>query len=165
MCRRSLFVVILPLGVLILMLVMMGHGFAGEKIRFHSQHINVATEIETVEVGDEPGHIITIFQAKGVGIRREGPTEPAYKIEIWGTGDYRSDGTGKEHGYGKFTFADGSSYYEEWVGQVSDGHDVGTAVYFNGTGRFKGMKGESEFDCTLLGDRFICEVDGTIELP
>ena len=42
---------------------------------------------------------------------------------------------------------------------------AGTAVYYNGTGRFAGMKGGSEFDCTPLGDRFVCKVDGVLERP
>ena len=145
--------------------ILIGQALAGEKIYFKAQHVNVATGREAVEIGDEPGHTLAMFQAKGVGVRREGPAEPPYKIEIWGTGDYRKDDTGKEHGYGKFTFSDGSSYYEEWTGNVADGRGVGTAIYFNGTGRFKGMRGGSKFDCALLGDRFICEVEGTIELP
>lgn len=147
-------------------LLVCGHrGSAGEKIHFQSQHINVATKFETVEVGDEPGHVIAFFEAKGVGSRLKGPTEPPYKIEIWGSGDYREDGTGKGQGYGKFIFADGSSYFEKWTSSLKDGHDIGTAVYYNGTGRFKGMKGGSKFDCIPMGDRFICEVEGTIELP
>jgi hypothetical protein len=81
------------------------------------------------------------------------------------TSEYQGDGTGKELGYGKFIFSDGSYYYERWTGNVKGNRDTGTAVYFGGTGRFKGMKGGSTFDCILLGDRFICEVDGTIELP
>lgn len=164
MLRCSLYVFISS-WLLVVMSSMTPDVFAGEKFRFYSQHANVLHKIETMEVGDEPGHKIAIFQAKGVGMRREGPVEPAYKIEIWGTGDYRDDGTGSAHGYGKFTFSDDSSYYEKWSSKMSKGHDVGTAVYFKGTGRFKGMKGESEFDCTLLGERFICEVEGTIELP
>jgi hypothetical protein len=138
---------------------------AGETIKFHSQHINVSVKWESIEVPDQPGHVVGMFAAKGLGVRRSGPPEPPYKIEIWGTGDYRKDGTGADHGYGRFTFSDGSSYDEEWSGKVSGGRDVGTAVYSNGTGRFKGMKGGSKFDCQLFGDRFICEVDGTIELP
>ncbi len=150
----------------ILLMVLSSHPVsAGEKIHFHSQHINVATKFETVEVGDEPGHVIAFFEAKGVGSRLKGPAEPPYKIDIWGSGDYRDDGTGKGQGYGKFVFADGSSYYERWTSTLKDGHDVGTAVYYNGTGRFKGMKGGSKFDCLPMGDRFICEVEGTIELP
>ena len=139
--------------------------WGGKTIKFQSQHVNVVTRSDLVEVGDEPEHNISLFEAKGLGIRREGPAEPPYKIEIWGTGDSRGDGTGETSGYGKFIFADGSSYYERWTSQAADGHDVGTAVYFKGSGRFAGMKGGSKFDCVSLGDRFVCEVEGTIELP
>ena len=149
----------------VLLLAAMTVAWGGKTIKFQSQHINVVTRSDQVEIGDEPGHAISLFEAKGLGIRREGPKEPPYKIEIWGTGDSRGDGTGKGSGYGKFIFADGSSYYERWTSQAPYGHDVGTAVYFKGSGRFAGMKGGSKFDCTSLGDRFVCEVEGTIELP
>lgn len=139
--------------------------FAAETIKFHSQHILVVSKFDSIEMPDQAGHIIGMFQAKGVGVRRAGPQEPPYKIEAWGTGDYRKDGAGKDRGYARFIFADGSSYDEDWAGSGSGGHDVGTAMYYNGTGRFKGMKGGSKFDCASLGDRIVCEVDGTIELP
>ena len=76
--------------------ILTGQALAGEKIHFKAQHINVATGSEAVEIGDEPGHTLAMFQAKGVGIRREGPAEPPYKIEIWGTGDYRKRRHGKK---------------------------------------------------------------------
>ncbi len=165
MSKRSLLVALSVVVVLIFVAAMVQTSSAGKTITFHSKHINVATRFDTVEVGDKPGHVVALFQAKGVGTRTQGPAEPPYKIEIWGTGDYLGDGTGKEHGYGKFIFSDGSYYYEKWTGNVKGNRDTGTAVYFGGTGRFEGMKGGSKFDCILLGDRFICEVDGTIELP
>ena len=160
--RISVFslLIILALG-----FMTMSNAAAGEIIKFRSKHINVATRFDTVEVGDKPGHVVALFQAKGVGSRYEGPEEPPYKIEISGTGDYQGDGTGKELGYGKFIFSDGSYYFERWTGNVKGDRDTGTAVYFGGTGRFNGMKGGSKFDCILLGDRFICDVEGTIELP
>jgi hypothetical protein len=138
---------------------------AGELIKFKSHHDNVATKWEPSELGDEPGHIRATFEAKGIGIRYQGPNEPPYKVDVWGSGEYWKDGTGSDRGYGKFTFADGSYYYEEWTGKVANGRDVGTAVYYGGSGRFNGMKGGSKFDCKLMGDRFTCDVEGTIELP
>jgi len=138
---------------------------AGQTIKFKSKHINVATKFESGEVGDRPGHLIGFYTLKGAGTRIEGPPEPPYKIEIWGTGDYAGDGTGKDSGYGKFTFSDGSSYYEVWSGTSKAGRGTGTATYYNGTGRFEGMKGGSKWDCALLGDRGVCDVEGTIELP
>ena len=128
---------------------------SGERIEFYAKHINVSTGSEAVEVGDEPGHILAFFSAKGVGTRLEGPEEPPYKIEIQGTGDYRADGSGKDQGYGKFIFADGSYYFERWSGEVKDGRALGTATYYGG----------SKYDCGLMGDRFICDVRGFIELP
>ncbi|MBK36849.1 MAG: hypothetical protein CME26_15140 [Gemmatimonadetes bacterium] len=138
---------------------------AGERIESQSTHINVVSRFDTLRVDDDQGRFIAIIRASGAGRRVEGPEEPPYTIEIWGTGDYKNDGTGDEHGYGKFTFADGSSYFEEWTSKAAGGKGVGTAVYYGGTGRFKGMTGGSSFDCTALGDRFSCDVKGWIELP
>ena len=163
MRRRALVAIVLITGVVTTLGI--GRPASAEMIKFRSQHINVASRFDTLVVGDESGHFIALFQAKGVGVRNEGPDEPPYKIEIWGSGYYQADATGKEHGYGKFTFSDGSSYYEEWTSKAGGGRGVGTAVYYNGTGRFEGMKGGSKFDCTSLGDRFVCEVEGWIEVP
>jgi hypothetical protein len=77
---------------------------AGQTIKFHAQHIHVATRFDTMEIGDQPGHLLGFFQAKASGIRRVGLPEPTYKIELWGTMDYRADGTGTEYGYGKLPF-------------------------------------------------------------
>ena len=98
---------------------------AAETIKFHSQHILVVSKFDSIEMPDQAGHIIGMFQAKGVGVRRTGPQESPYKIEAWGTGDYRKDGAGKDRGYARFIFADGSSYDEDWAGTGSAGHDVG----------------------------------------
>jgi hypothetical protein len=166
MCKSRITVlstlIILAFGVTVV-----GQAMADQIIKFRTTHINVSKRFDSVEVGDKPGHIVAIFEAKGVGKRYEGPAEPPYKIEIWGTGDYQGDGTGKDGGYAKFIFSDGSSYYEKWTGTVNGDRDSGTAVYYGGTGRFKGMKegSGSKFECILLGDRFICDVEGTIILP
>jgi hypothetical protein len=165
MAKHLLSFAVVFVGVLIIVGGVAQRCSAGDTIVFHAQHINAATRFDTWEVGDEKGHLIAYFQAKGVGIRREGPPEPFYKCDLSGTVDFRADGTGAEHGFGKFTFSDGSTYYEEWNSKWRDGHDIGTAVYYNGTGRFAGAKGGSTFDCLLMGDRFVCEVDGRIELP
>jgi hypothetical protein len=138
---------------------------AGEVIKFKSQHYNVVTKWESSEMGDEPGHIRGTFELKGIGVRLEGPSEPPYKVDCWGSGDYRKDGTGFDRGYCKFTFADGSYFFGEWSGKVANGHDVGTGTYYGGTGRFKGVKGSEKFDAMLMGDRSPTVAEGTIELP
>lgn len=138
---------------------------AGEVIKYKAQHNNVVTKWESSEMGDEPGHIRGTFELKGIGVRHAGPSEPPYKVDCWGVGEYWKDGTGSDRGYCKFTFADGSYFYGEWSGKVANGHDVGTATYYGGSGRFKGLKGGEKFDAKLMGDRSPTEVEGTIELP
>lgn len=109
-----------PILIAILFFIPCAH--AGERIEFYSKHINVVSSNESVEVGDEPGHVLAFF-------------------------------------------AGGSYYFEKWSGEVKDGRAVGTADYHGGSGRFEGMTGGSKYDCTSLGDRFICDVRGVIELP
>ena len=109
MVKRLLSFAIVLVGTLIMVGWVVQRCSAGDTIVFHAQHINVATRFDTWEVGDEKGHAIAYFQAKGVGIRREGPPEPFYKCDLWGTADIRADGTATEHGFGKFTFSDGST--------------------------------------------------------
>ena len=163
--KRSARNLLTVVGLIVLLFDGRQNVFAGERIEFQSTHINVVSRFDTLRVDDDAGRFIAIIRASGVGKRNIGPEEPPYTIEIWGTGDYTNDGSGDEHGYGKFTFADGSSYFEEWTSKAGGGKGVGTAVYYNGTGRFKGMKGGSKFDCTALGDRFSCDVNGWIDLP
>ena len=142
-----------------------GGALAGEVIKYKSHHSNVVTKWESSELGDEPGHIRGTFELKGIGTRYSGPSEPPYKVDCWGAGEYWKDGTGSDSGYCKFTFADGSYFYATWSGKVANGHDVGSAVYYGGSGRFKGIRGGEKFDAKLMGDRSATEVDGTIELP
>ena len=64
------------------MLGMLNSSSAAQTIKFHSKHINVAPKFDKAEVRDKPGHIVALFQAKGVGVRTEGLAEEPYKIEI-----------------------------------------------------------------------------------
>ena len=51
----------------------LGDAAADQIIKFRTTHINVSKRFDPVEVGDKPGHIVAIFEAKGVGKRYEGP--------------------------------------------------------------------------------------------
>ena len=146
-------------------MVIPARGIAGEVIKFKSHNYNVVAKWEQSDLGDETGHIRANMEIKGIGVRHEGPREPMYKVDIWGSGDYSKAGTGRERGFTKYTFSDGSYSYEEWIGKSANGRDVGTAVYYGGGGRFKDVKGGGKYDCMLMGDRFVCEVEGTLELP
>ena len=50
-----------PILIAILFFIPCAH--AGERIEFYSKHINVVSSNESVEVGDEPGHVLGFFAA------------------------------------------------------------------------------------------------------
>jgi len=63
-----------------------GGALAGEVIKFKSHHDNVAMKWDPSELGDEPGHIKATFEAKGIGIRYQGPSEPPLQSRRLGFG-------------------------------------------------------------------------------
>jgi hypothetical protein len=159
-------IVLSALIILTFSVTVVGDAMARERIEFRAKHCNVGTRWEPVEIGDEPGHVIALSEAKGIGVIIEGTPGGPYKLELHEMVELRGDGTGTSTGYGKATYPDGSSYYLNWRGvSIKDGHATGSSVYYGGTGRFKGMKGGEDVDCLLLGDRFRCDVDAWIELP
>jgi hypothetical protein len=163
---KNRILVLSGLIILVFVLVALSSAMAGERIEYRAKHCNVSTKFEAVEVGDESGHVVAVYEAKGIGVRIEGAPGGPYKLDLKGTGDWRGDGTGTDQGYGKATYPDGSYYYLKWSDTTHKaGRNSGTAVYFGGTGRFKGMTGGEKFDCISLGDRFVCDVDAWIELP
>ena len=152
--------------ILVFVLIAFSSPMAGERIEYRGKQVGVFTKFEAVEVGDEEGHVVALWEAKGIGIRIEGAPSGPCKLDLKGLGDYRGDGTGTEQGYGKATYPDSSYYYIKWSdATIKAGRSYGTSVYFGGTGRFKGMTGEEKFDCISLEDRFVCDVDVWIELP
>jgi hypothetical protein len=155
-------------GVIMMVFVLVGFSntMAGERIEYRSKHVNFGIGWKPVEVGDKPGHVIALSEAKGVGVRYEGAPGGPYKLEIREMVELYGDGTGTSSGYGKATYLDDSSYFLKWEDiNIKDDRAWGTAVYYGGTGRFKGMTGGEKFDCKLLGDRFVCDIDAWIELP
>jgi hypothetical protein len=147
-------------------LMAISNAMAGQRIKYRAKHCNVSVKYDPAEVGDEPGHVISTWQAKGIGIILEGTSGGPYKLDLWGAAESRADGYATDCGYGKITYPDGSSYMIKWKDtEPRGGRGTGTAVYYGGTGRFKGMKGGEEYNCLSLGDRFMCDIDAWMELP
>jgi hypothetical protein len=152
--------------ILVFVLIAFSSPMAGERIEYRAKQYGVFTKFESVEIGDEAGHVVALYEAKGIGVRIEGAPGGPCKLDLKAIGDYRGDGTGTEHGYAKATYPDGSYYYIKWSdATIKAGNASGTSVYFGGTSRFKGMTGGEKFDCIGLEDRFVCDVDAWIELP
>ena len=150
-----------PILIAILFLTASAH--ADECIEFCSKPINVVPPNESVELGNELGHILAFFVSNGASTHLETSEEPPYKIEIGSSGNYGDDGIGKDQGYNKFIFTDGSYYFEGELGEGEDGRTTGNAEYYGGSGRFEAMASGSKYDGTSLSERFICDTHGVIE--
>lgn len=134
------------LGVLIAIfltaaLVMVPAAQAGEKtVKF--KIAAPITKMEVVPVQDVKGHVIGLFERRGVAIYEKGETA-AYHSRL--TFDSIREKEGSYIGYADLSFADGSIIIWKFQGTVWGSKPrliKGTGQYINGTGRFEGIKGE-----------------------
>lgn len=126
-------------------------------------------KVETMEVGDVPGHIVGVFQSGGLGFFTKGPISGQTATRT-GTGyfDY-VNGKGTFRNYLVYTFQDGSTLSVIATGTntpVDGGKRAtykGETEWIGGTGKFEGMKGKG----TFKGERFGSPKtggDGTVDV-
>ena len=84
-------------------LMAVNNAIAGQKIKYRAKHCNVSVKYEPAEAGDEAGHVIATWQAKGIGIILEGTSGGPCKLDLWGAAESRADGFATDCGYGKIT--------------------------------------------------------------
>jgi len=100
------------------------------------------TKMEVVPVIDVKGHVIGLFERRGVAIYENGETA-AYHSRL--TFDSIRGKEGSFSGYADLSFADGSIIIWKFQGTVWGSKPrliKGTGEYIKGTGRFEGIKGE-----------------------
>ena len=102
-------------------------------------------DVKVIEVGDQPGHTVTLVRARGLAFLENGEVAELLATET--LDNLRGEGT--YEGYEILTFEDGSTIVSRFEGEdmlSEDGKYVdfeGTHEYVSGTGRFAGIKGES----------------------
>ena len=116
------------------------------------RRVQAVTSIQTVPVGDTPGHELGVVAFAGLSFFANGEiathTNPA-------TFDL-TDGSGPHQGWVVHTFDDGSTAIERYEGRAilsEDGAKTvieGNFTCTGGSGRFAGLKGEG----TYRGERF-----------
>jgi hypothetical protein len=135
---------------------------------------NYITKMEVIPVFDVKGHIIGVYERRGVSISENGEVA-AYLNR--GTFDL-TNGQGPVQGYSQLTFKDGSTAMFKWQADVtlSPGGKLplvkGEGKYIKGTGRFKGIKGTVSFTGKYItpysketrGDLYV-EATSTFTLP
>jgi len=135
---------------------------------------NYITKMEFIPVFDVKGHIIGMFERRGVTVFETGEVA-AYMNR--GTFDLTKH-HGPVQGYSQFTYKDGSTAVLKWQCTVSlpPGEKLplikGEGKYTLGTGRFKGIKGTASFTGRYItpysketkGDLYV-EATSTYTLP
>ena len=112
------------------------------------------TKMETVEVGDVPGHVLGIAQQSGLVFYSTG--EVAKKAASFHFDMVKGKGTFV--GYDLFTDQDGSTRYLRSTGAagpVGDGKKYvieGTFECIGGTGKYEGYKGTGTFKGERVGE-------------
>jgi hypothetical protein len=108
---------------------------------------NYITKMEVIPVFDVEGHVIGVFERRGVAILETGEVV-AYLAR--GTFDLTKH-HGPVQGYSQSTYKDGSTTVYEWqcilslLPEWKLGFIEGEGKYTKGTGRFKGIKGTVSF--------------------
>jgi hypothetical protein len=99
------------------------------------------TKWESVEVGDEPGHILGVAEFKGLAFFEDGEVATTSEVSVFD----QTDGHGGAKGYVVLTFNDGATQVIALQGADQDGAFKGSYSYARGSGRFEGIEGEGAF--------------------
>jgi len=164
---KSKLVILTTVIVFIFGFIVLDFAAAGEKHQIKSHGASYTTTVNQIEVGDEEGHIILIFENqaiyfneisgekfadRGVGFMDINPNKPA---EIYMTG------------HGIHTDKDGDKMIRSFKGKpVSKGQWKGVYTITGGTGKFEGVSGGGTFNSYMLTPKQnYVEVEGEIEMP
>lgn len=133
------------------------------------------TKVEGIPVPDVEGHVLLVYERRGVAIFENGETA-VYHTR--GTANV-INGQGPFDGYSQFIYKDGSTFMTEYTGTLTmaPGEKLpsfkGKGKYIKGTGRFEGIKGKMSFTGKYItpytedktkGDTVV-DVTGTRTLP
>jgi hypothetical protein len=104
-----------------------------------------ATSVQTQDVGDVDGHVLSLARYSGIASFQDGSTATAYFV---GQTDYVK-GSGTNSTYNNLTFDDGSVLWYKTAGTATaEGARTilrGTITVIGGKGRFAGAKGEGGY--------------------
>ena len=109
-------------------------------------------KVEAVPVPDVEGHVVGVYERRGVAIYENGETA-AYHTR--GTFDFIKS-QGPFQGYSQMTYKDGSSAIVKYQGEMKmvSGEKFptfsGKGEYIKGTGKYEGIKGSMSFNAKYI---------------
>lgn len=125
--------------------------WAGEDFGSGRRVQNVS-QIQSIEVGDLPGHVVGAVEFKGLTFFANGAVAPHVNTATFDL----VAGSGPHAGYVVHHFPDGSTSVERYRGAARLEEDGRTTVAgefecVGGTGRFEGLKGKGRYRGERLG--------------
>jgi hypothetical protein len=170
MIRKTNHIMVITLSLVLLLLLAAPFVQAAERGKWTGRAVMYATSFQSIPVGDVEGHIIFLFEAKGIGF---GEPWGACLLKESTTGD-RTKGVGSTEGYGIWTYPDGSTITTKGKGESTSagpgktGAGAGevTWTYLRGTGKFLGIQGGGTGKFWLLGPgQWYADSEGEYTLP
>ena len=145
MIRKTNHIMAIPLSLVLLLLLAASFALAAEKGKVTACEVMYATNYQSIPVGDVEGHMIFLYEAKGIAFWE--PWGAALSKES-GIGD-RTKGLGSNEAYTIITYPDGSTITikgkgvskSAGSGKTGAGEGESTCTYVGGTGKFDGIQG------------------------
>ncbi len=145
-------------------LAMIDCAVAGEKVKWHGA--SFTTNWQQIEVGDEEGHVMAVFEQKQIYIN-EKTGEKTASTAVNSVDMNLKTGLGTVTGWGWSADKDGDKIMRTHEGKpVGKGHWQGTWIYVKGTGKYEGIKGGGTWGSyPLTPQQSYVEVEGEVEMP
>jgi len=126
--------------------VALADALAGEKIK--GRTVKNTVKWEQINVGDEDGHVVAVWESKGVRSITEGRgAGDAWLSHEMGLFDMNvKTGLGSGHGYGEMADKDGDKCFYRWEGgyhkdALGGTYWKGKYTFVKGTGKWEGIRG------------------------
>jgi hypothetical protein len=138
--KKSMWVL---LGVLVISAWVLGSAIQVGAETMKCKSVQTTTKLETMEVGDEKGHLLTLQRMEGLAYCENGEIA---KMRSDNVADVVPGKGAEALGYTFFTFEDGATIIVRFqrsvaYGQSTTGSAKASSEIIKGTGRFEGIKG------------------------
>ena len=151
-------------------MVLVGDAVAGEKHRLSVVYYTV--KFEQMKVPGEEGHIIGLWEAKGITRNKDGKRfgEGLINYVVGYLDMNMKAGIGSGHFYEEYTDRDGNKFYGESEGKLKKGemgpYWEGKLTITRGIGKYEGIRGEVTFkNYPAGGGQSYSDWDVEVELP
>jgi hypothetical protein len=149
-------------GILVISAWVLGSAAPGQAEDLKCKLISMYTKVETNKIDDQEGHIIGIYERKGLMVHENGEVANELNRGVFDS----VKGVSKYQGYCLQTFKDGSTMMMKHQGTINKGQIVEASFEFiKGTGRFEGIKGRGTYTGQNYESFNYLQFTGTYTLP